>query len=145
MVVQRIEWVSQSICELQEKRVYAFMLKPLIKASSTQRENAASLSEEQFCARLGKLLGAHLLQGQRWQVKGHINTTAEAEKLLEGEQWRKGITNVRCTCEVPTGHKEAWLKACYLTCVPALFVRVREYIVHEGIWCTPTESKGNYC
>lgn len=60
------------------------MLKPLIKASSTQRENVASFCEEQFQALLGKLLGAHLLWGQRWQGKRHISTAAEVKKLLEG-------------------------------------------------------------
>lgn len=61
-------------------------MKPLIKANSTQRENAASFCEEQFRALLGKLLGAHLLLGQRWRRKGRISTAAEVKKLLEGSQ-----------------------------------------------------------
>lgn len=57
------------------------MLKSLIKANSTQKENTASFCEEQFQALLGKLVGAHLLRGTemaREEAHKHCGGSEEA-------------------------------------------------------------------
>lgn len=73
------------------------MLKPLIKAGSTQRENAASLCEEQFHALLVKLLGAHLLWGQRWQGKGRKNVM---EQRSAEASWRLEVRKSHYKCQM---------------------------------------------